>query len=303
MSYRFITTAVTAAIVTFILGALSPATIRAETQASSFAFGPGTNRPRSSDDSVTLTVPARTTIKVKGVLNPSSGLLPVDVVIEVIRPEGGSPAATINTKAAPFGISVPFEFLVETFTSQVGCPSSWRVRVRTANNAAPPVAVLGTVTFFNFQKPGPVNLDMVGDALSLAKNGSVTKTLSGHDIAGIANNTLIAGTGTFRIKAKWDTDPLDVPHFNQFFKVTVDLLRPDGTRAAGETGFSQHGSFTPKVNFTYQVTAADAAMTGTWKVRITNDVLTNGEQVKIVNFDVENLILPTFNSTFQAACN
>ena len=144
---------------------------------------------------------------------------------------------------------------------------------------------------------------MVGDALSLAKNGAVTRNLAGHDVLGVANSTLIAGTGTFRIKAKWDTDPLDLPHFNQFFEVTVELLRPDGTRAAGETGFSQHGSFTPKVDFTYRVTSADAAMTGAWKVRITNNVPTNGGQVKIVTFDIENLLLPTFNSTFQAGCN
>jgi hypothetical protein len=235
-------------------------------------------------------------------LNPIQGLIPISVVIDVIRPNGGSPAASITTAAAPFGISVPFEFLVETFTSQVGCPSSWTVRIRTANNAAPPSAVQGSVTF-DFQKPGQVNLDMVGDALSLAKNGSVTRNLAGHDVLGVANTTLIAGTGTFRIKAKWDTDPSDVGHFNQFFEVTVELVRPDGTRAAGETGFSQHGSFTPKVDFTYRVTSADAAMTGAWKVRITNNVLTNGGQVKIVNFDIENFLLPTFNSTFQAGCN
>lgn len=301
MSRRFLTSAVTAAVITIVLGALSP-TIRAETQASPFAFGPGTDRPTRSSDSTTLTVPARTTFRVKGVLNPISVLIPIPVVIEVIRPEGGSPAATINTAAAPLGVTVPFEFLVETFSSQVGCPSGWTVRVRTANNAVPSAGVRGSVTF-DFQKPGPVNLDMVGDPLSLAKNGSTSKSLAGHDTLGIANPTLIAGTGTFRIKAKWDTDPTDVLHFNQFFKVTVDLLRPDGTRANGETGFSQHGSFTPKVDFTYRVTAADAAMTGAWKVRITNDVQTNGVQVKIVNFDVENLLLPTFNSTFQAVCN
>jgi hypothetical protein len=176
------------------------------------------------------------------------------------------------------------------------------VRVRTANNAVPSVGVSGSVTF-DFQRPGVVNLDMVSDPLSLAPNGSATRTLAGHDIAGVANSTLIAGTGAFRIKAKWDTDPLDLPHFNQFFLLTVDLLRPDGSRAAGETGFSQHGSFTPKVDFTYTVTPQDALMTGSWRVRVSNNVRTNGVLVKIVNFDIENLVFPTFNSTFQAACN
>ncbi len=302
MSHRFITRAVTAALVTFTLGALSPAPIQADTQATPFSFGPGTTRPRSSNASATLTVPARTTARVSGVLNPVTGILPVSVVIDVIRPEGGSPAASITTAATPLGVSVPFAFLVETFTSQVGCPRSWSVRVRTANNAVPTVAVSGSVTF-DFQRPARVNLDMVGDALSLAPNGSVSRNLAGHDVAGIANATLIAGTGAFRVKAKWDTDPLDLLRFNQFFKLTVDLLRPDGTRAAGETGFSQHGSFTPKVDFTYTVTPTDAAMSGTWKVRVRNNEPTNGLLVKIVNFDIENLVLPTFNSTFQAGCN
>jgi hypothetical protein len=227
--------------------------------------------------------------------------LPVSVVVEVFRPEGGSAAARINTAAAP-AVSVPFAFLAEIFSSQRGCPDSWRVRVRTANNAVPPVGISGSVTF-DFQRPGVVNVDMVGDPLSLATNGSTTRNLAGHDVIGIANSSLIAGTGTFRIKAKWDTDPVDVAHFNQFFQVTVDLLRPDGSRAAGMIGFSQHGSFTPKVDFSYTVTPQEALMTGSWKVRVRNNAPTGGVLVKIVSFDLENLVFPTFNSTFQAACS
>jgi hypothetical protein len=36
---------------------------------------------------------------------------------------------------------------------------------------------------------------------------------------------------------------------------------------------------------------------------VSNNTPTNGVQVKIVNFDIENLVAPSFNSTFQAACN
>ena len=44
-------------------------------------------------------------------------------------------------------------------------------------------------------------------------------------------------------------------------------------RAAGEIGFSQHAPAdkTPKVDFGYTVTPADAALTRDWSVRITND--------------------------------
>jgi hypothetical protein len=68
-------------------------------------------------------------------------------------------------------------------------------------------------------------------------------------------------------------------------------------------GFSQHGSFTPKVDFSYTVTPQEALMTGSWKVRVRNNAPTGGVLVKIVSFDLENLVFPTFNSTFQAACS
>ena len=294
--------AAVAALMVAALAALSPALCRAETQATSFGFGPGTSRPSDGNASVTLTVPARTSVKVSGVLNPVADI-PFPVVIEVFQPGVASPIASLPWLAAP--VSFPFVFGVEAvaggFTSQVGCPSSWSVRVRTANNTVPPKAVSGSVTF-DFQKPARVNLDMVGDPVSVAIGGEKKVTLAGHDVLGVANATLIAGKGQFRIKAKWDTDPGDVWHFGRFYKVRVALLRPDGTVAGGETAFSQHrgGNYT-KVNFVYNVTQADAAMAGSWKVRIRNNV--NGGRAKIVNFDVENFALPSFDSTFQARCN
>lgn len=291
-----------AAIVT-TLGALAPASVNATTQEKLFAFGPGTTN--STNASATLTVPARTTIRITGLLHPVSGLtLGVPVVVDVFRPGENSPAASLTDVAAPLlvadQLSVPFAFLVETFTSQAGCPSTWRVRVRTANNSVPSAAVTGSVTF-DFQRPGIVNLDMVGDSITVPRNATRTRQLAGHDTLGIANASLIAGTGTFRIKAKWDTD-LGVFPWGQFFRVNVQLLKPNGANADNESGRSYHydGSGT-KVDFAYTVTAADAAMTGPWRLRIRNTLTTGGGPVRINNFDIENW--PSFNSTFQAACN
>lgn len=294
-----------AALTVAALAALSPARAHAETQAPTFEFGPDTNRPARSDASVTLTVPARTLVKVSGIVNTVPGF-PIPVVVEVFQPGGTSPVASMPWVPSP----LPFGFLAEGFTggfiSQVGCPGSWTVRVRTANNAVPSRGIYGTITF-DFQKPARVNLDMVGDPVRVAIGGEKKVALAGHDTLGVANGTLIAGRGQFRIKAKWDTDPGDVWHFGRFYKLRVALLRPDGTVAETQIAFSQHrpdgednDDFT-KVNFIYNVTQADAAMTGSWKVRIRNTV--NGGRVKIVNFDVENLAFPSFNSTFQAQCN
>lgn len=308
MSTRQCVTKVVLTLATIVttLGAFSPASVNATIQEKRFAFGPGTAPPTSSA-TATLNVPARTTIRITGLLNPVSGLtIGVPVVVDVFRPGETSSAASLTTLAAPLVAanqpSVPFAFLVETFTSQVGCPSTWRVRVRTQNNSVPSAAVTGSV-IFDFQRPGIVNLDMVGDSISVNRNDTKTRNLAGHDTLGVANSSLIAGTGTFRIKAKWDTDPGDVFHLGQFWRVNVALLRPNGSVADSETGRSQHynGSL-KKVDFSYTVTPADAAMTGgPWKLRIRNTV--GSEQVKIVNFDIENFAFPGFKSTFQAACN
>jgi hypothetical protein len=296
----------TLAIVT-TLGALTPASVNATTQVTNFGFGPGTATPNTSNASATLNVPARTTIRVTGLLNPVSGLtIGVPVVVEVFRPGGTSPVASLTTAAAPLLVanqpSVPFAFLVETFTSQVGCPSTWRVRVRTTNNSVPSAGVTGSVTF-DFQRPGVVDLDMVGDSITVPRNADRTRQLAGHDTFGVANASLIAGTGTFRIRAKWDTD-LGVFPWGQFFRVNVQLLKPNGANADNESGRSYHynGSGT-KVDFAYTVTPADAAMTGPWTLRIRNTLTSGGGPEKINNFDIENFAFPSFKSTFQAACN
>lgn len=294
----------TLAMIVTALGVLTPASVNATTQVRTFAFGPGTAPPTSSA-TATLNVPARTTIRITGLLNPVSGLtIGVPVVVDVFRPGETSSAASLTTVAAPLVAanqpSVPFAFLVETFTSQVGCPSTWRVRVRTQNNSVPSAAVTGSVTF-DFQRPGRVNLDMVGDAISINPNSTLTRALAGHDTFAVANPSLIAGTGTFRIRAKWDTD-LGVLPWGQFFRVGVDLVRPNGSTATGENNFSQHAS-SNRLDFTYTVMPADAAMVGSWRVRIRNTLTTTGHggPVRINNFDIENW--PSFNSTFQAQCS
>lgn len=298
----------TLATIVTTLGALTPASVNATTQVRLFAFGPGTASPNSTNASATLNVPARTTIRVTGLLNPVSGLtIGVPVVVDVFRPGETSAAASLTTAAAPLLVagqpSVPFAFLVETFTSQAGCPSTWRVRVRTQNNSVPSAAVTGSVTF-DFQRPGIVNLDMVGDSITVPRNADRTRQLAGHDTLGVANPSLIAGTGTFRIKAKWDTDLGDIFHLGQFFRVNVQLLKPNGQNANNESGVSMHYNGEEdrkKVNFAYTVTPADAAMTGPWTLVIRNTLTSGGGPVRINNFDIENW--PSFNSTFQAACN
>jgi hypothetical protein len=79
-------------------------------------------------------------------------------------------------------------------------------------------------------------------------------------------------------------------------------LRPDGTAAASQIGFSQHAPAdkTPKVDFCYTGNTADDVLPGDWVLSITND-----SDVRVVDFDIDrdidpNPVMPNFTSTFTA---
>lgn len=301
---------VTTIIFTVLLAAPSPAQ---ETLSGGYAFGPGTANALS--DEVRINLPARSNVTFlvllqRNLTDPAGRRLPMDipVVVEVVRPDGTvavTQAASATVISA--GLPIPVVPIVGTFSSQQGCPGFWTVRVRTPTNVAPPVRIFGNVTF-GFIKPGSVNLDMEGD-VALNAGTSVTRTLSGHQLVGDSDRALIAGVGVFRVRAKWHTDPLDLNplHFGRYFRVRVELLRPNNTVAAFEEGFSQHAPTgnTPRVDFTYAMSAADTQLTGTWKVRINN----LAGNPRIVGFDVEKGLvdplaptLESFNSTFTPQC-
>jgi len=311
MKIRILRTLIVTTFISTVLFAV-PA-LAQETLSGGYSFGPGT--ANAVRDDVRINLPARSNVTFlvllqRNLTDPAGRRLPMDVpvVVEVIRPDGtiaATQAASATVISA--GLPIPVVPIVGTFTSQQGCPGFWTVRVRTPTNLAPPVRIFGNVTF-GFLKPGPVNLDMEGD-VALNAGTSVARTLSGHQLVGDSDRGLIAGMGTFRIRAKWHTDPLDLNplHFGKYFRTRVELLRPNNTVAGFEDGFSQHAPVgnTPRVDFTYAMTAADTQLTGTWKVRINN----LAGNPRIVGFDIEKGLVdplaPTlagFNSTFTPQC-
>ena len=284
-----------------------------ETLAGGYAFGPGT--AQQTRDDVRINLPARTDVTFlvqlqRSLADATGRRIPLDVpvVVEVFGPDGarliGREASATVVSA---GVPIPIVPIVGTFKSQAGCPGFWTVRVRTASNLAPPVRIFGSVTF-GFLRPGPVNLDMEGD-VAINAGSNATRALRGRPMVGNPSAELLAGTGSFRIRAKWHTDPLDLNplHFGNYFRARVELIRPNGSVAASETGFSRHAPAdrTPKIDFSYTVTPADAAMTGAWRVRVNN--LTGNP--RIVGFDVEKGLvdplapaLANFSSTFSPGC-
>lgn len=271
-----------------------------------FSFGPGVRN--TTESTVFLSVPAQThTIGVA--VDFTSGSCSSSVNLQVFQSSSGSTGSTGPNGTQLFGQPVIPCGLVTiqnvSFNSDFGCPRTFRVRISSPISLPPPTLVGGTVRFV-FNVPNAIKPFMESGKLSLdAHSVSTDRTLSGLRFGESTPNRIhLSQNGTFRIRGKWHSDPFTT--FNDFQSLAVSLVRPNGTVAATQTGFSIHApaSKTPKLDFTYLETATDALLAGTWKLRVRND-----RSVRIVDFNMEktvdsglDLSVPDFTSRFSAGC-
>jgi subtilisin-like proprotein convertase family protein len=138
--------------------------------------------------------------------------------------------------------------------------------------------------------PNTVNLDMEGTTLTLGKGNTQERR-----IFGIGN-----APGVLKLKAKWHAVNL-IP--NTFNALKIQLIKPNGDVAVAATYHSFHSNKSSKFNITYNITAQDAALSGNWKLKITNN--SNDD---VIGFNIEkesgeiNPLVPSFFSSYKANC-
>ena len=137
-----------------------------------------------------------------------------------------------------------------------------------------------------------INLDMEGSTATIPKGNTVERKL--YNIpAGIP--------GDLRIKLKWHAVSI-IP--NTFNALKIELRRPNGTLAKSGTYYSIHSNKSPKFDITYNISVAEAALPGSWKLRITNN-----SGFEVVGFNIEkesgeiNPLVGSFFSSYKANCN
>ncbi len=139
--------------------------------------------------------------------------------------------------------------------------------------------------------PNTVNLDMEGASTATITKGGVVN----RKLFGIGN-----AAGVLTMKAKWHAVNI-IP--NTFNALKIDLLKPNGQVAKTGTYYSVHSNKSPKFDFTYNISDADAALSGNWSLKITNN---SGFEVIGFNIVKEsgdiNPLVPSFKSTYKANC-
>lgn len=139
--------------------------------------------------------------------------------------------------------------------------------------------------------PNTVNLDLEGaGTTTITKGGVVNRKLFG----------IGKSAGVLRLRAKWHAVNV-IP--NTFNGMKIELLKPNGATASSGTYFSIHSNKSPKFDLTYNISAADAAMAGSWSIRITNNSNdeTIGFNITKESGDI-NPLVPSFSSTYKANC-
>ncbi|NNE98618.1 MAG: hypothetical protein HKN25_06325 [Pyrinomonadaceae bacterium] len=132
-------------------------------------------------------------------------------------------------------------------------------------------------------------LNMQGSTVTIPKGNTVTRNLY----------RVGKSKGIILLRAKWHAvNP--VLYFN---RLSVRLIKPNGQTARTKNAFSYHNNQgKTKMVMRYDVTDADANLTGTWKIRITNN-----SGLEVIGFDIEKgsdpiPLVPNFKSTYRNRC-
>ena len=243
-------------------------------------------------------IPGRLRLKLKW---HAVNVLPAYNRLRVRLMHGGRTIRTYNCYSIHSNRTPKCNYSITISQTEANRTGSWRLRI--TNNSG------YEVTGFNIEKgsdinplvpnfrttytpncPSTVNLDMEGTTLTLTKGSTQFRK-----IYGIGKTA-----GRLRLKVKWHAVNV-LPTYN---RLRVQLLKPNGQIARSGNYYSYHArGKSPKLNYTYNISAADAALPGTWKLKVTNN-----SGYEVTGFNIEkgsdiNPLVPNFFSSYKATCS
>ncbi|MEZ5308947.1 MAG: hypothetical protein R2684_17515 [Pyrinomonadaceae bacterium] len=228
-------------------------------------------------------------------------VLPTYNVLKVQLMHGSTILKSTNCYSMHSNKSPKCDFTIPVSQTEASKSGAWKLRV-TNNSAFETMGfdiekggdinplVPNFKTYYTPNCPDTVNLDMEGTTLTLTKGNTQTRK-----IYGIAKLP-----GMLRLKAKWHAVNI-LPTYNI---LRVELRRPNGSVAKSGNYYSIHSNKSPKLNFSYNISASEAAQSGNWSLRVTNN-----SSFEVTGFNIEkesqdlNPLVPNFFSSYKATCS
>lgn len=226
----------------------------AGTSTKTFDFGAGGDNPSSRSHSRTFAAPENVAIVV-AVNYRTTSETDVAIVVEIedaanqllasreITVEKTAKRLVINIAAADNKIH--------------GCEKFWQVRVRTKSGEIPTARVFGDITF-SFVNPTAIQIEVEDKSINLTKGKQTTKN--------VGSASFFNHPGVMTIQASWLHSLI-----NLVLPLKFELVRPDGSIAKTLVGYAMNSSGSPHLDFSHNITVAEAKQTGTWKLKISNE--------------------------------
>lgn len=226
----------------------------AGTSTKTFDFGTGGDNPASRSHSRTFVSPSALTIIV-AVNYRASGDTAIPIVVEI--------------EDAANQILASREILAEKTAKQLviniaanenkiyGCEKFWQIRVQSKSGEVPKARISGDITF-SFVDPTAILIETEEKSINLASGKQTIKN--------IGNAESFRHSGVIIIQASWLHSLI-----NLVLPLKFELVRPDGSVAKTLVGYAMKSSGRPQLNFSHNITVAEAKQAGAWKLRITNE--------------------------------
>ena len=226
----------------------------AGTVTKTFDFGAGGDNPASRSHSRTFAAPENVAIVV-AINYRTTGETSVAIVVEI---EDAANQTLVLREIIAEKTAKRFVVNIAATDNKVhGCEKFWQIRVRSKSGEIPAARIFGDITF-SFVNPMAIQIDVEEKSINLTKGKKTTKN--------VGNPNSFNHPGVMTIRASWLHSQI-----NLVLPLKFELIRPDGSIAKTLVGYALNSSGKPHLDFSHNITVAEAKQTGAWKLKISNE--------------------------------
>ena len=241
----------------FALLNLTTTPVIAGTSTKTFDFGAGGDNPTSRSHSRTFAAPENVAIVVAVNYRAvgEAGETGATIILEI---EDAANQMLISREIFAEKTAQRLVVNIAAHENKIhACEKFWQVRIRSKSGAVPAAKITGDITF-SFVDPTAIQIELEDKSINLTRGKQTTKKLGDADS--------LNHPGVLTVRANWLHSLIDL-----VLPLKFELVRPDGSVAKTLIGYALNSGGKPRLDFSHNITVAEARQTGAWKLKISNE--------------------------------